>query len=192
MGTGDPRRDDGAPGGVAAITRPAVPPQPRSRPRRPPDPPGPRGPRGPRDLRDLRGSRAAREDDALRRRGGERDKRGGERDTQSARRMPFFVLLCGLLGGALVSALVISTTLAQGAFEITRLQQSNDALAKQRQILQQEVAVAQSAQVIEQRALRLGLRPVGELRFIDLKTGTTATDAGSGAVAAIHVPGYTP
>lgn len=106
--------------------------------------------------------------------------------------MPFFVLLCGLLGGALISALVISTTLAEGAFQITRLQQSNNALTRQRQILQQEVAVAQSAQVIEQRALRLGMRPVGELRFIDLKTGAVRTDAGSGAVAAIDVPGYTP
>ena len=34
-------------------------------------------------------------------------------------RMPFILLLVGLLGGALVSLLVISTTLAQGAFQIT-------------------------------------------------------------------------
>jgi hypothetical protein len=106
--------------------------------------------------------------------------------------MPFFLLLCGLLGGALVSALVISTTLAEGSFEITRLQQSNNALAKQRQMLQEEVAAAQSAQVIEERALKLGMRPVGDLRFVDLKTGEVKTDAGSGAAAAIHVPGYTP
>ncbi len=106
--------------------------------------------------------------------------------------MPFFLLLCGLLGGALISALIISTTLAQGSFEITRLQQSNDALTRQRQMLQEEVAAAQSAQVIENRALQLGMRPAGELRFLNLKTGQVRTDAGSGAVAAISVPGYTP
>jgi Na+-transporting NADH:ubiquinone oxidoreductase subunit NqrC len=106
--------------------------------------------------------------------------------------MPFFFLLCGLLGGALISALVISTTLAEGSFEITRLQQSNNALAKQRQMLQEQVAAAQSAQTIEERALKLGMRPVGELRFLDLKTGKVQTDAGNGAVAAIDVPGYTP
>src|ERR1700722_5676668 len=39
-------------------------------------------------------------------------------------RLPFVLLLCGLLGGALVSALVISTTLAQGSFEISKLQNS--------------------------------------------------------------------
>ena len=105
---------------------------------------------------------------------------------------PFFLLLCALLGGALVCVLVITTTLAAGSFEITKLQQSNDALARQRQILQEQVAAAQSAQVIENRALQLGMRPVGELRFLNLKTGKVQTDAGSGAVAAINVPGYTP
>jgi hypothetical protein len=106
--------------------------------------------------------------------------------------MPFFLLLCGLLGGAIVSTLVISTTLAAGSFEITRLQQSDNALARQRQQLAEQVAAAQSAQVIEQRAYQLGMRPVGVLRFINLKTGKIATDAGSGTGPAIQVPGYTP
>ena len=106
--------------------------------------------------------------------------------------MPFFLLLCGLLGGALISALVISTTLAEGSFEITKLQQSNDALTRQRQMLQDEVATARSAQTIQARALKLGMHPVGELRFLNLKTGKVQTDAASGAAAAINVPGYTP
>jgi hypothetical protein len=106
--------------------------------------------------------------------------------------MPFFLLLCGLLGGALVSTLVISTTLAAGSFEITKLQQSDDALARQRQQLEEQVAAAQSAQVIEQRAYQLGMRPTGIMRFINLKTGEISTDAGSGAGPAIQVPGYTP
>jgi cell division protein FtsB len=111
---------------------------------------------------------------------------------RAAHRMPFFLLLCGLLGGALVSTLVISTTLAAGSFEITKLQQSNDALARQRQQLEEQVAAAQSTQVIEQRAYQLGMRPVGVLRFINLKTGEIATDANSGAGPTIQVPGYTP
>ena len=126
--------------------------------------------------------RATREDGASRRPGDERGRRA----------LPFFLLLCVLLGGALVCALVISTTLAEGSFQITKLQQSNDALARQRQMLQEQVAAAQSAQVIESRALGLGMRPAGELRFLNLKTGKVQTDAGSGAVAAINVPGYTP
>jgi Na+-transporting NADH:ubiquinone oxidoreductase subunit NqrC len=106
--------------------------------------------------------------------------------------MPFVLLLCGLLGGALVSALVISTTLAQGSFQITGLQQSTNALAKQRQTLQEQVAQAQSAQVIENRALKLGMRVQGELRFLDLKTGKTSTDQGNSLQQTYDVPGYTP
>jgi hypothetical protein len=106
--------------------------------------------------------------------------------------MPFFLVLCVLLGGALISALVISTTLAEGSYQITHLQQTTSALARQRQMLQAQVAAAQSAQVIERRALGLGMRPVGEVRFLNLKNGKIETDAGTGQVAGIHVPGYTP
>ena len=186
MGTRDEWVDDGAlAGGVGTITRPAQEPDaglatPAGLRREGTDAP-PRVPpqrAGRRTARPLAGQAASTQapDVAL-------------RHTQ---RMPFFLLLCCLLGGALISALVISTTLAAGSFQITRLQQANSALATQRQRLQQAVAAAQSAQVIEQRALQLGMRPVGELRFIDLKTGKIETDAGSGVVAAIDVPGYTP
>ena len=65
-------------------------------------------------------------------------------------------------------------------------------LARQRQTLQEQVAQGQSAQVIEQQAEQLGMREQGQLRFFDLKTGKVRTDAGSGAVQAINVPGYTP
>jgi Na+-transporting NADH:ubiquinone oxidoreductase subunit NqrC len=106
--------------------------------------------------------------------------------------MPFILMLCVLLGGALVCTLLISTTLAAGSYRITKLQQSVDALARQRQTLQEQVAQAQSAQVIEQQAAQLGMTEQGQLRFFDLKTGKVQTDAGSGAVQAINVPGYTP
>ncbi|HSZ42266.1 MAG TPA: hypothetical protein VK817_20095 [Trebonia sp.] len=97
---------------------------------------------------------------------------------RAANRMPFIILLCGLLGGALVSALVISTTLAEGAFQITNLQQSDSALAKQQQQLEEEVATAQSAQVIEQRAYELGMRP-SQLQFLNLKAGKIQSSATS-------------
>ena len=106
-------------------------------------------------------------------------------------RMPFVLLLCGLLGGALVSALVISTTLAEGSFQINKLQDSTSALARQRQTLEEQVAQAQSAQVIEQRASKLGLRRPGELLFVNLKTGKTTND-GPTWIGAVNAPGYAP
>jgi hypothetical protein len=106
-------------------------------------------------------------------------------------RMPFVLLLCGLLGGALVSALVISTTLAEGSYQITNLQNSTSALAQQRQTLVEEVAQAQSPTVIEQRASQLGMRRTSELWFLDLKTGKVTND-GPTWIGAVNAPGYAP
>jgi hypothetical protein len=107
-------------------------------------------------------------------------------------RMPFILLLVGLLGGALVCLLVISTTLAQGAFRITNLQEQNANLARQEQILTNQVAQAGNPAVIAAEASKLGMRPNPDLTFIDLKTGKIVTGKPSGAGAAINVPGYTP
>jgi len=106
--------------------------------------------------------------------------------------MPFILLLVGLLGGALVSLLVISTTLAQGAFRITNLQQQNANLARQEQILSNEVAQASNPAVIAKEAEQLGMRANPHLGFIDLKTGKIVTGKPSRAEAAINVPGFTP
>src|SRR5579859_3671097 len=81
-------------------------------------------------------------------------------------RTPFILLLVGLLGGALVSLLVISTTLAQGAFRVTSLQEQNANLARDQQILTNEVAQAGNPAVIARKAERLGMRPNPRLGFI--------------------------
>jgi len=107
-------------------------------------------------------------------------------------RAPFILLLVGLLGGALVSLLVISTTLAEGSYRITSLQQQNASLAKQEQLLTQQVAQASSPTQIAQEAEQFGLRPNPYLQFIDLKTGKVVSGHPSGADSEINVPGYTP
>ena len=170
-------------GGVGTMTRPAAPP--RVTPRRTAQPrpatePGrrPSLPDGVRLARSAPGTPSA-----------PSVTRGAPR---GGHRMPFILMLCVLLGGALVCTLLISTTLAAGSYRITKLQQSVDALARQRQTLQEQVAQAQSAQVIEQQAEALGMREPGELRFFNLKTGKVETDAGSEADQAVNVPGYTP
>ena len=106
--------------------------------------------------------------------------------------MPFVLLIVGMLCGALVCLLVISTTLAAGSFRITNLQQQDQALVKQQQQLQQQVARDQAPSVIAQQAGQLGMRPVGQLQFLNVKTGQISSDAASGTAANIQVPGYTP
>ena len=117
---------------------------------------------------------------------------GRPRSRSRAPRMPFILLLVGLLGGALVSLLVISTTLAQGSYQITKLQQQDASLARQEQLLSQQVAQASSPARIAQEAEQFGMRQNPNLRFIDLKTGKIIAGKASKADAAINVPGYTP
>ena len=86
-------------------------------------------------------------------------------------RAPFILLLVGLLGGALVCLLVISTTLAEGSYRITGLQQQNASLAKQEQLLTEQVAQAPRRSRSPRRPRQLGMRPNPNLQFINLKTG---------------------
>ncbi len=107
-------------------------------------------------------------------------------------RAPFILLLVGLLGGALVSLLVISTTLAQGSYQITRLQEQNTNLARQEQVLSQQVAQASSPARIASEAEQFGMQQNPNLRFINLKTGKIIQGKISEADAALYAPGYTP
>jgi hypothetical protein len=121
---------------------------------------------------------------------------GAARDLHAAQRRPtsrtpFILLLLGLLGGGLVCLLVINTTLAAASYRIDNLQRSNAAATQQVQDLQQQVASEQSPGSIEQRALKLGMRPQQVLNFVDLKTGRRYTMP-SRAQGAYAVPGYTP
>jgi hypothetical protein len=106
-------------------------------------------------------------------------------------RTPFILLLLGLLGGGLVCLLVINTTLAAASYRIDNLQRSNATASQQVQQLQQEVASEQSPGSIEQRALKLGMKPQQVLNFVDVKTGRRYTMP-SQAQGAYAVPGYTP
>ena len=182
------RQEDDVRGGVSTITRPGVRPRPAPASRPPTAAPRPGAGRRPaaRPVPDAGAIPTVR---PAPRPGTSR--RGPSAVTfPGTHRLPFVLLLCGLLGGALVSALVISTTLAQGSFEISKLQNSTIGQERQLQSLQEQIAQAQSAQQIATRATQLGMRPVSELRFVDLKTGKLTTD-GTDWQAYVP-PGYTP
>jgi len=106
-------------------------------------------------------------------------------------RTPFVLLLIGLLGGGLVCLLLINTTLAEGSFRITAMQHKNADLAQQEQALQQQIVQQQSPASIAARAMQLGMRPTGRLRFIDVKTGRVYNQPAH-VPYVIPVPGYTP
>jgi hypothetical protein len=108
-----------------------------------------------------------------------------------ASRTTFILLLLAMLGGGLVCLLVINTTLAAASIRISNLQRENTQESQQVQELQQQVSADRSANSIEQRALRLGMRPQATLNFVNPRTGRRYTmPAHVPGVAA--VPGYTP
>jgi hypothetical protein len=100
-------------------------------------------------------------------------RRTARRPTRGAAppRTPFALLLVGLLGGALVSLLVLNTVLAQDAFTLTELQRNNQQLTQQRQALQEEIAKEESPTRLGARAKSLGMREPHQPAFVDPRTG---------------------
>jgi hypothetical protein len=86
-------------------------------------------------------------------------------------RMPFILLLVGLLGGALISLLVISTTLDEGSYDINNLTSQNNMLYKDEQALINQVNQEKNPAVIASEASQLGLRTQKDERFINPSTG---------------------
>ncbi|MFF5257549.1 hypothetical protein ACFY4C_01285 [Actinomadura viridis] len=114
-------------------------------------------------------------------------------------RAPFVLLICGLMGGALVSLLLLNTVLAEDAFTLTRLQQNNKLLGQQRQALQEEIAREESPERVAQKAEALGMQRPTRLAFIDGVTGQViggsmrpvphAAAAAAGAAGVVGIPG---
>jgi len=75
----------------------------------------------------------------------------------------------GMLAGSLVCLLVVNTTLATGAIQISGLTQANAVSSQRLQQLRQTIAAEQSAAVIEREAIVLGMRADPQLTFVDLR-----------------------
>lgn len=118
---------------------------------------------------------------------------------QPAPRAPFVLLVVGLLGGALVSLLLLNTVLAEDAFTLTELQRSNKLLNQQRQALQEEIALEESPERLAQKARSLGMIEQPRPAFLDEPSGRVvggvpqpvphAAAAAAGALGVVGAPG---
>ncbi|POM23997.1 Cell division protein FtsL [Actinomadura rubteroloni] len=117
----------------------------------------------------------------------------------SAPRAPFVLLIIGLLGGALVSLLLLNTVLAEDAFTLTRLQRDNKILAQQKQGLEEEIAREEAPESLRKKAEQLGMRQPDTLAWLDADTGRpiggsmrpvpSAAAAAAGAAGVLGIPG---
>ncbi|WP_019630727.1 hypothetical protein [Actinomadura atramentaria] len=119
--------------------------------------------------------------------------------TANPPRAPFVLLVVALLGGALVSLLLLNTVLAEDAFTLTRLQQNNKILAQQKQGLEEEIAREESPESLERKAKDLRMKQPDTLAFVDGETGRpiggpmrpvpSAAAASAGAAGVLGIPG---
>lgn len=100
-----------------------------------------------------------------------RQRRSSARPASRPSRAPFVLLVIALLGGGLVSLLLLNTILAQGSFTLHEVQKRNAALAQQEQALERDVALQDSPEVLAKKARALGMVPSGDPAFLDTRNG---------------------
>ncbi len=83
----------------------------------------------------------------------------------------FSLVVLGILVGGMVMLLVLNTSLAQGAFEISSLTSTQRGLAVQEQKLVQQVALAEAPEALQEQARKLGMVPVASPVFLRLADG---------------------
>jgi hypothetical protein len=83
----------------------------------------------------------------------------------------FSLVVVGILVGGMVMLLVLNTSLAQGAFEISALTSTQRDLAVKEQKLAQQVALAEAPEALQERARGLGMVPVASPVFLRLADG---------------------
>src|SRR5262249_25920066 len=93
------------------------------------------------------------------------------RRSSSPPRAPFVLLVVGLLGGALVSLLLLNTVLAQDAFTLNELQRGNQQLSERNQARQEEIGRENSPARLHAKARALGMVDGKRPAFIDARTG---------------------
>ncbi|MFF3090940.1 hypothetical protein ACFVRB_38715 [Streptomyces nojiriensis] len=96
-----------------------------------------------------------------------------------AARMPFVLLVVALLGGGLISLLLLNSALNEGSFQLSKLRKETTALTDEEQALQRDVDAYSAPDALQRRAHELGLVPGGSPVFI----GSDGKVAGSPAVA---------
>ncbi|MFI8388229.1 hypothetical protein [Streptomyces sp. NPDC085540] len=96
-----------------------------------------------------------------------------------AARMPFVLLVVALLGGGLISLLLLNSALNEGSFQLSKLRKETTALTDEEQALQRDVDAYSAPDALQRRAHELGLVPGGSPVFI----GPDGKVAGSAAPA---------
>ncbi|WP_107048571.1 septum formation initiator family protein [Streptomyces sp. NRRL S-87] len=96
-----------------------------------------------------------------------------------AARTPFVLLVVALLGGGLITLLLLNSALNEGSFQLSRLKKETTSLTDEQQALQRDVDSYSAPDALERQARRLGLVPGGSPVFLgaDGKVGGVPSPA---------------
>ncbi|WP_327252313.1 hypothetical protein [Streptomyces sp. NBC_01244] len=101
-----------------------------------------------------------------------------------AARTPFVLLVVALLGGGLISLLLLNSALNEGSFQLSKLKRETTTLTDEEQALQRDVDGYSAPDALQRRAHELGLVPGGSPVFI----GPDGKVAGAASPAAEPPP----
>ncbi|MEU3735810.1 hypothetical protein AB0E78_01870 [Streptomyces sp. NPDC032198] len=84
-----------------------------------------------------------------------------------AARTPFVLLVVLLLGGGLITLLILNSSLNEGSFQLSELKKETTELTDQEQELQRDVDAYAAPDALQQRARELGMVPGGDPAFLN-------------------------
>ncbi|MEV6755638.1 cell division protein FtsL [Streptomyces sp. NPDC051214] len=84
-----------------------------------------------------------------------------------AARTPFVLLVVLLLGGGLITLLILNSSLNEGSFQLSELKKETTELTDQEQELQRDVDAYAAPEALQRRASELGMVPGGDPAFLN-------------------------
>ncbi|MFF2011332.1 septum formation initiator [Streptomyces sp. NPDC058195] len=87
--------------------------------------------------------------------------------TRNAARTPFVLLVVVLLGGGLITLLVLNSALNEGSFRLSELKKRTTELTDEQQALQRDVDNVSKPDALERRARELGMVPGDSPAFLN-------------------------
>ncbi|OAH15593.1 hypothetical protein [Streptomyces jeddahensis] len=87
--------------------------------------------------------------------------------SRQAARTPFVLLVVVLLGGGLITLLMLNSALNAGSFRLNDLKKETTALTEEEQALQRDVDAYSAPEALQRRARELGMVPGGTPAFLN-------------------------
>ncbi|TGA92663.1 septum formation initiator family protein, partial [Streptomyces sp. MZ04] len=105
-----------------------------------------------------------------------------------AARTPFVLLVVLLLGGGLITLLILNSSLNEGSFQLSELKKETTELTDQEQELQRDVDAYSAPDALQRRARELGMVPGGDPAFLNPDGTVRGVPGAAAQPSALRLP----